>query len=399
MGWRWAIELARHHEVVVLTDVTRRIFIEPELLRVPQPRLRIVYFRPNWLARVPLNSRTAQTLYTLWQFSLLSVARRLHRQTPFDLAMHITYGVFRHPSFLGSLGIPFVFGPLGGGEDVPMALKRSIRGTQMAREWGRSLINKLALVDPFLWFAFSRATHILVKTDETRQALPWPFRQRALVYQEIGIDAPAQVQVQRRAPQDPFVALYAGRFLGLKGIHLGIRAVAEARQRGAPVQMLIVGQGPYEAELRRLVSELQLDAFVQWRRHVPQQELFALYGQVQCLLFPSLHDSSGNVVLEAQAHGCPVVCLACGGPLTLLGPQSGVAVDIGDADEAGVVHRLADALVRLEADEEARIAMAVAAHRHAMGWGWQARVEGCLRRLGYASGLPQNSATVQEAFE
>jgi hypothetical protein len=82
-----------------------------------------------------------------------------------------------------------------------------------------------------------------------------------------------------------------------------------------------------------------------------------------------------------------------------LGPQSGVAVDIGDADEAGVVHRLADALVRLEADEEARIAMAVAAHRHAMGWGWQARVEGCLRRLGYASGLPQNSATVQEAFE
>ena len=80
-------------------------------------------------------------------------------------------------------------------------------------------------------------------------------------------------------------------------------------------------------------------------------------------------------------------------------PQAGVAVAIGNADEAGVVHRLADALVRMEADEEARMAMALAGHRHAMAWGWQARVEGCLRQLGYASGLPQSSATVEEAFE
>jgi hypothetical protein len=36
---------------------------------------------------------------------------------------HLTFGVFRHPSFMGRLGIPFIFGPVGGGERVPFRLR------------------------------------------------------------------------------------------------------------------------------------------------------------------------------------------------------------------------------------------------------------------------------------
>ena len=76
MGWRWALELARQHEVVVLTDATRRTLAEPELTQHPQPNLTVIYHRPAWLQSVPLNSTTAQTLYALWQYSLPALARR-----------------------------------------------------------------------------------------------------------------------------------------------------------------------------------------------------------------------------------------------------------------------------------------------------------------------------------
>lgn len=386
VGWRWALELSREHDVVVVTDVTRAPLIEPELALHPVPQLRVVYFRPSWLARVPLNSRTAQMLYTLWQFALLPLARRLHAEHRFELAMHVTYGVFRHPSFLGRLGIPFVFGPLGGGEDVPLALKRSIRGAQKLHEIGRSVINYIARFDPFLRYALACSTHILVKTGETRDALPRPFRTRARVYPEIGVDAAPQLVPNARAAGVPLVALYAGRLLGLKGIHLAIRAVAEARARGVPVVLQLAGRGPYGPTLKTLASSLSLgpDA-VQWLGQVPQARLFELYRGAHCLLFPSLHDSSGNVVLEAQANGCPVVCLDCGGPAVLLGPGAGIAVAIEPANEEGVVQRLADALARLADDEPARLAMAQAAHRHALRWSWSQRVLGCLEMLGYTA--------------
>lgn len=375
VGWRWAVELAKQHEVTVVTDVTRRALVEADGVQLPS-NVRVVYFRPAWLRAMPLNSATAPLLYTLWQFGLLGFARRLQREQGFDLAIHSTYGVFRHPSFLGYLGIPFVFGPVGGGEDAPLALKRSIRGREKIKELLRSLLNKVALFDPFLWAAYARATLILTKTEDTRQALPWPFRRRAIVYPEIGIDAPAGVEPVPRQPGEPLRVLFAGRLLGWKGAHLAIRAVALAMKRGVPVEFTLLGQGPFEPELRRVAAEAGVQDRIRWVSRMPQQQLFALYRTMHCFLFPSLHDSSGNVVLEAQANGLPVICLDLGGPATLVTHETAMVVPTRGRSEADAVEGLARVLVEFSNDESGRLAMARAALVHvetSMTWGNRVR--------------------------
>lgn len=377
VGWRWAAELGKRHEVTVVTDVTRRVFVEADGVQLP-PNVRVVYFRPAWLRAMPLNSATAPLLYTLWQFGLLGFARSLQRDQNFDLAIHCTYGVFRHPSFLGYLGIPFVFGPVGGGEDAPLALKRSIRGREKIKELLRSLLNKAALFDPFLWAAYAKATLILTKTEDTRHALPWPFRRRAIVYPEIGIDAPVDVQPTARQPGEPLRVLFAGRLLGWKGAHLAIRAVAQAMAQGVPVEFTLLGKGPFEPDLRKLAAEVGVQNIC-WLNQMPQQELFALYRSMHCFLFPSLHDSSGNVVLEAQANGLPVICLDLGGPATLVTYETAIVVPTRGRDEAGVVGTLADALGKLAGDEYKRMAMARAALTHVVTtMTWENRVCGVL---------------------
>ena len=381
VGWKWAAELGKCHEVTVLTDMTRRALIETSGMQLP-PNVRVVYFRPLWLRAMPLNSATAPLLYTLWQFGLLGFARRLQREQGFDLAIHCTYGVFRHPSFLGYLGIPFVFGPLGGGEDAPLALKRSIRGREKLKEVLRTALNKVALFDPFLWAAYARATLILTKTEDTRQALPWPFRRRALVYPEIGIDAPSHIEPRRRQPGEPLRVLFAGRLLGWKGAHLAVRAVAKAVAQGVPVEFTLLGKGPYEPELRRVAAEVGLADSIRWVNQMPQQQLFALYKSMHCFLFPSLHDSSGNVVLEAQAYGLPVICLDIGGPVTLVSPETAIVVSTRNQHEAGVVQGIADAISNLANDEPRRMAKSRAAMaRVAEKMTWGSRAHGVLALL------------------
>ncbi|MFX8156643.1 hypothetical protein ABTL03_19325, partial [Acinetobacter baumannii] len=70
-----------------------------------------------------VTSKTSQFIFGQWQFGLLFFARKLHREQPFDLCHHISYGAFRQASWLGFVGPPFVFGPVGGGEDAPWRLK------------------------------------------------------------------------------------------------------------------------------------------------------------------------------------------------------------------------------------------------------------------------------------
>jgi glycosyltransferase involved in cell wall biosynthesis len=63
---------------------------------------------------------------------------------------------------------------------------------------------------------------------------------------------------------------------------------------------------------------------------IPQEQLFDLYRDHDLLIFPSLHDSGGFVVLEALAHGLPVVCLDLGGPKEIVTPDSGVVIKNGN---------------------------------------------------------------------
>ena len=377
VGWRWALELARNHEVYVVTDVTRQPYVEASGVGFPAD-LHVVYYRPRWIAWMPLNSFTAQLVFALWQYGLPFFAKKLHGRQRFDLAIHSTYGVFRHPSFLGTLGIPFIYGPVGGGEDAPWALKKSIHRWEKVREVTRSLGNQLARLNPFLRFAYSRATLILATTDETRRALPYPASERAIVYSNMGVDMPATVPTPRK-PGAPMRTLFAGRLLGWKGAHLAIRAVAQALKAGANIEFTLLGKGPYGRELRRLAAQQGVADKIRWVDHVPFQEFHAFMQQHHCFLYPSLHDSGGTVVIDAQACGLPVICLDLGGPGTNVTTDTAMIVNTARQSEADVVAGLSAALVTLAGDESRRQTMCNAAAEHARKtMNWEQRVNGAL---------------------
>lgn len=381
VGWRWAMELAKEHEVVVITDVTRQRLVEAPGVELP-PNLQVAYFRPKWLANIALNSRTAQVLYTLWQFGLIAFARRLHATHHFDLAMHVTYSVFRHPSFLGFLGVPFIFGPLGGGEDAPWRLKQSIKGREKLKEVLRFMLNWFARIDPSLWLAYHKASIILVSTQDTKNALPFPFRDRAIVYPNLGIDAPTATKARQRETTEPLQVLFVGRLLGWKGAHLAIRAIARAREYGLALEFTLVGRGPFGKTLHRLASQLGIEEKINWIEEVSHQDMPALMQKHHCFLFPSLHDSGGTVVLEAQANGLPVICLDLGGPASLVSSDSAFVVETDGRNEADVVKALAEALSALGNDERRRRAMSVSAALHAReNMSWERRVSGALKFL------------------
>ena len=125
-----------------------------------------------------------------------------------------------------------------------------------------------------------------------------------------------------------------------------MQAFAELLAKIPDARFTIVGKGPEEARLKadaqaRKVSD-NID-FIPW---LPQNKLFELYESHDLLLFPSLHDSSGGVVLEALCHGMPVVCLDLGGPKDMVTPNSGIVIKTTALNTAQVASSIANEIYK-----------------------------------------------------
>ncbi len=381
-AWRWALELSKTHDVVVVTDISRRPRVDPVLAKMDHPRLSVIYYRPWWVRKVPLNSYTAQVLFACWQLGLLGLARQLNRQRPFDLLHHLSYGVFRQASWLGFVGPTFVFGPVGGGEDAPWRFKQSLPVGEKLREVARAMANWTAVRNPLWKWALSKADLVITRTQETKARLPLSVQRRVFVAQEIG--AP-HLALERAAPwveADPIELLFAGRLLGLKGVHFAIRALWVLRCRGKDVRLTVIGSGPMGAHLAALVKRLALGAAVRFVSHLPQQELFERYARAHIFIFPSLHDAGGNVVPEALAAGLPVVCFNLGGPPSFVDASCGEVVPARDAaDEAELVLRLADAVERVTQSPAHWLQLHQGALARAAGMSWELQIEHIQQRI------------------
>ena len=125
-GWNWAKQAAKFHEVWVLTHANNRLGIERELRQRPIPNLHFVYHDPPRWPRFWKQSLVEENFcYLFWQLSAVPICRRLHRENGFDVAHHITFGSYRHPSCLAWLPCPFIWGPVGGGERAPLTFYSS----------------------------------------------------------------------------------------------------------------------------------------------------------------------------------------------------------------------------------------------------------------------------------
>jgi glycosyltransferase involved in cell wall biosynthesis len=108
-----------------------------------------------------------------------------------------------------------------------------------------------------------------------------------------------------RNPQN-WRLLYVGRLHPIKGVENLLRAVAADRDT---VSLAIVGEGEpdYTRSLRSLVSELQLDDFVQFRGHLTGEAKTLEFINSDICIVPSFKESFCIVVAEALAHGVPVI--------------------------------------------------------------------------------------------
>ena len=117
VGWHIVQQMARSHDVWVITRAENRPMIEAAMPMNASRKIQFRYFHvPRWENRWKWEGVASQMHYYMWQLGIYGTMKRLHREVVFDVTHHVTYVRYWNPSMLALLPVPFLWGPVGGAD-------------------------------------------------------------------------------------------------------------------------------------------------------------------------------------------------------------------------------------------------------------------------------------------
>lgn len=137
--------------------------------------------------------------------------------------------------------------------------------------------------------------------------------------------------------------LYVGRVSKEKNLEMLGRVFRVISRNCESLHLVVVGDGPYLKEMQQELA----GSPVTFTGYLEGEDLAAIYASCDLFVFPSTTDTFGNVVLEAQASGIPVIVSHTGGPKENIIPDKTGLIIPGDNEEG-----LARAIVDLASHPE-----------------------------------------------
>ena len=225
------------------------------------------------------------------------------------------------------------------------------------------------LMRQYLRWPYGRCARILVPSNSTRRLLlDSRVDEHKLALWMRGVDAQlfspskrsAALRNRWRVSDRRPAIIYAGRLSKEKGLARLPEVVSALHRHGLEHRLVLVGDGPFRKELELLLPDAIFTGTL------GAADVAVALASADLFVFPSETDSAGNVVLEAQASGLPVVVTDAGGPREYVRPDI-TGLVCATTDE----HSLPLATTSLLHDAQRRRAMAEAAREHALTLTWE----------------------------
>lgn len=332
-SWQWAWNLASQgNEVWVLTHGSEG---HDAVLR-DRAGLKNLHFInvpiANWITSTR-GQAAAYLRYVAWQRAALQWARDLHAKVSFDVAHHVSWGSLLWGSPLSRLPIPYIFGPVGGGQVAPRGYRRYL-GRRWFKELLRSGVVRWVLPINPLTRRTAKAAHlVLAANTETLQLVERLGSSRGHLTADTAIPPGYAdgASLRTLSNGETLRIVWVGRLFPIKGLRLALEALSSTLD--VPWHLTIVGGGRLGPKVPEWLAELEIENRVDWLGQIGWQEVKKAYSQAHIMLFSSLRDSMGAQLFEALGIGLPVIALNHHGARDMLPGNASIKADVGTPEE------------------------------------------------------------------
>lgn len=377
VGWGFVKSLANSHELCVITALASKEHIDRYISEHPEwkGRVRFEYIphaRHRRIERVwpPEYYRT----YRHWHENAYRLAQQLHRQIGFDLAHQLTMVGFREPGYLWKLGVPFVWGPVGGMGYFPWRFLSQVGAYGALHYLGYNLYNGFQmnfLSRPKLAAKAAGEGLIAVTPGNRDDALRY-WGCTSNVLSEVGLPREPLQQIRERAHTEPLRLVWTGQHKPGKALDLGLRALGRL-PADVEWRLDVLGTGRRTAAWERLAKRLNISTRCHFRGWLPREQALEIMQSAHVMLITSLRDLTSTVTVEALALGLPIVCLDHCGFANAVDDTCGVKIPVSTPSNA--IAAMAQAIAQLARNEGKRRVLARGALLRANLYRWEDKAE------------------------
>jgi len=342
VAWNFVTKMSSFCELTVLFGASGPNMgdteeLEDYLAQHQLPNVNFVAIKPNFLANCfnALNRRgwftfTFYFAFHLWHRQVYKVATELLFKQSFDVVHYLGPIGYREPGYLWRLGLPYVWGPIGGANNIPRQLFAALPMAGKIKFIGRNAMN---------WFQlrFSRRLHnslkhtniLLTATTENQNIFRSVLRKESMYLPENGIVGEIRLNREKFASFDKIHLVWIGSIEARKGLKILVDALSKS-QHSLDFLVHVVGEGPLRADLELKVCKAGLDGSFIWHGQVSRDKVQELLSFCHLHVITSVSEANTTVIWEAMACGVPTLTIDHCGMHDTVTNTTGIKIPVVD---------------------------------------------------------------------
>lgn len=408
VAWNFVIEMSKFCELTVLfgasgSNMGDTIELEDYLTKHQLPNVNFVAVKPNYLANCfnALNRRgwltyTFYFSFHLWHRQVYKVAKKLLLKQSFDVIHYLGPIGYREPGYLWRLGLPYVWGPIGGANNIPRQLIAALPMVGKIKLIGRSAVNWLQL-------RFSRRLHnslshthvLLTATTENQNIFRSVLGRESMYFPENGIVGELRLNREKFINLDKIHLVWVGSIEPRKGLKILVDALSKC-VNSKNFLVHVVGEGPLRHDLEFKVRKAGLSQNFVWHDQVSRDKVQEIFSTCHLHVITSVSEGNPTVIWEAMACGVPTLSLDHCGMHDTITSTTGIKIPIVDYSQ--VIELFARRLDEIVQQPIKLLEMAEGVIKHAPKYHWDHRPKFFLERYDEAIELCKGEKIMSKLF-
>lgn len=318
MAWHWITELAKMHNLYVITEGEWKKEIEEAVALLDVKDNIHFYYNPvsDKIRTMCWNQGDWRFYwyYRKWQKKTLAIARQICSEHRIDIIHQLNMIGFREPGYLWDIyDTHYIWGPVGGMEIVPLKYLSGMPLSKKTKYIVKNMLNHLQIrYSARVCKAIHRTDIVIAATQGTYNSFVKLHHIKPVYMNEAGCTISEQ-HTAHNFNKDQLDILWVGRFLDTKKLDIAIRTIAKVKD--LPVFLHIVGNGSdtENAMYQQMADKMGISNNIKWYGKLANKKVQEMMNQMDLFLFTSVLEGTPHVVLEAITNCLPILCIdTCG---------------------------------------------------------------------------------------
>ena len=318
LTWMWITELAKYHNLYVITEGEWQTEIEQAVMTHPLKDRMHFYFNPvsPKVRRMCWNQGDWRFYihYRRWQEKTLKIAKQICSEVHIDITHQLSMIGFREPGLLWKIvGPKHLWGPIGSMGDIPTRFLTDLPLHIRLKQMLKNTISHYQITHSPVREAVKNSDRMIAALKVTADIIKEKYGVSVDVISETGL-LPGDEHLHEYDSRRPLELLWVGRFIPTKKLSIAFESLARTKDY-RKFRLHIVGAGSDEEVkmYHSLAEKLGINDVCIWYGRIPHAEVQIMMQKKDLFFFTSVYEGGPHVVNEAIANNLPILCFdTCG---------------------------------------------------------------------------------------